>query len=78
MSEWHSNHQYKYGEIGNFIVENNGNDTEEEWDQIATFKSYNFDQENSYSHTSLKTVRRQVLTTKIGEPEDNGSNGLIF
>ena len=82
--EDYQNLQNFYKQIGNYIVENESNDkTDEERDHVATFKSFNFDQKNTYSHTifiEIKLVKawKQVLISKIGEPEDKGSSGLIF
>ena len=73
-----------YRMIGNYIVDNMTDDsTEEEMDHVTTFKNFNFDQRNKYSHTILienewTFAWRKVLVGKIGDPEDKGHNGMIF
>ena len=73
-----------YRLIGNYIVDNMTDDsTEEEIDNVTTFKNFNFDQRNKYSHTILIENKwtfawRKVLVGKIGDPEDKGHNGMIF
>ena len=74
-----------YRLIGNYIVDNVTDDdaTEEEMDHVTTFKNFNFDQRNKYSHTilienKLTFAWRKVLVGKIGDPEDKGHNGMIF
>ena len=73
-----------YKLIGNFIVENvtSAND-DEETDHVKAFKHFNFDQKNKFCHTvlienRLSTAWKQVLNTRLGEPEDKGKNGLIY
>ena len=72
-----------YKLIGNHIIENETDVSDEEGDHIKAFKNFNHDQKNKFCHTimiekKLSAAWKQVLTSKIGEPENKGKNGLIY
>ena len=75
--------QNHYKVLGNFIVETDVDRDEEERDHVTTFKNFNFDKRNSKSHTillenKLTKAWKEVLIRKYNEPENKGTNGLIF
>ena len=78
-----------YRIIGDEIIENGSNTNEntddEEKDNVALFKNFNFDQKNKLSHTiflekECVSAWRKVLTSKCGEPQDltQKNHGLKF
>ena len=74
-----------YKSIGNYIIENDTSVCDdEERDHFEAFKNFNFDKKNKLCHTvlienKLTSSWKQVLCSKLGEPENKGKGpGLIY
>ena len=76
--------QKYYRLIGNCIIDNDTSVCDdEERDHVKAFKNFNFDPKNKFCHmvltkNKLTTAWNQVLSSRLGEPENKGKNGLIF